>query len=90
MTRPQILLCKICSPSGEKNDDFPSGNPKIVLIFGGRVMTLPYSNDSQPGRNPKVFDIALAAASTRKYHFVERHTGRSTNGEQKKFTESGL
>ena len=46
-----------------KNDDFPSGNPKIVPIFGGRVMTLPYSNDFQPGRNPKVFDIALAVTA---------------------------
>ena len=52
MTRPQILQSKICSPSGEKNGYFPSGNPKIVPIFGGRVMTLPYSNDFQPDRNP--------------------------------------
>ena len=64
MTRPQILQSKICSPSGEKNGYFPSGNPKIVPIFGGRVMTLPYSNDFQPSRNPKVFDIVACPRPT--------------------------
>ena len=64
MTRPQILQSKICSPSGEKNGYFPSGNPKIVPIFGGRVMTLPYSNDFQPDRNPKAFDIGRATRPT--------------------------
>ena len=45
MTLPVILPSKITRRQA-KAVYFPSGNPKIVPIFGGRVMTLPYRHGS--------------------------------------------
>ena len=45
MTLPVILPSKITRRQA-KPVYFPSGNPKIVSIFGGRVMTLPYRHSS--------------------------------------------
>ena len=51
MTRPSILHSKMESPQAIKYY-FLSGNPEIVPISGGRLMSLPYSG--KRNRNAKL------------------------------------
>ena len=61
MTLPQILLRKICSPSGE-NSLISLRIIRKTMFFGGRVMTRPYRGypawgrqSAQPDIHPAVF-----------------------------------